>query len=380
MKKLAIIIFNFLVYFSIYSQNIPTILIDGQPAVATGFTDSPYWLKEGQTLDKGVSVNSISVIQYNIASSPSGGNLLQFEGVINVTSQQTVPLGKAWKIESVAIDPSAIIFGGDNLGNHTATTNLNMSNYKIYNLADPNDLNHAVNVKTIENNTLQFAIDNGTTNAYSVNLSPAPLSYVTGMLVSFKANSSNTGPATLNVNGLGPKPIRKQSNFDLIANDIKLNQIVTVIYDGNNFQMTSIVGNDAQLPSGAVVLLYADETTSTYSVNSPGGTNNSVKSYTLPNNTYSKILIETEGTITVGANGGSTNTGTVTITVGGNDDKSTNLSRPVSDYASWTVPYALKTSIIQQASTTIAIKASLSLGGSTSGSISVKSLRVYGIY
>jgi len=384
MKKIAsmTVLLALILCFSIKSnaQSVPTIIIDGQASVATGFTNSPYWLGEGQTLESGISVNSISVLQYNIASSALGGNSLQFESVISVTTQQTVPQNKAWKIESVAIDPSAIIFGGDNLGNHTATTDLNMSAFQIQNLAAPNNLNHAINAETIEKNLLQFALDNGTANAYAVNLSPAPLAYTTGMLVSFIASSANTGASTINVNGLGVKAIKKQSNFDLIANDIKANQIVTVVYDGTNFQMTSIVGNDAQLPIGAVILLYSDETTATYTVGSPGGTNSSMKTYNLANNTYSKIIIESEGTIYVGANGGSTNTGTVTITVGGSDNKATNFSRNVSAGDNWTVPYAVKTSIVQPSLTTIAIKGSLSLGGSCNGTITVRSLRIYGVY
>jgi hypothetical protein len=63
------------------------------------------------------------------------------------------------------------------------------------------------------------------------------------MVVNFIVTNANTVAVTLNVNGLGQKSILKNGNLALIANDIKANQIVSVIYDGTNFQMVSQTGN-----------------------------------------------------------------------------------------------------------------------------------------
>lgn len=85
----------------------------------------------------------------------------------------------------------------------------------------------------------QYAADAEASDAYVVTLDPAPAAYFAGMKVNFKANTANTGAATLNVNTLGAKTIKKQHDQDLKNNDIESGQIVTVVYDGTNFQMQS---------------------------------------------------------------------------------------------------------------------------------------------
>jgi hypothetical protein len=57
------------------------------------------------------------------------------------------------------------------------------------------------------------------------------------MSVQFRALAANTGSSTLNVNGLGARNLKKSVNTDLTAGDILEGQIVSVIYDGTNFQI-----------------------------------------------------------------------------------------------------------------------------------------------
>lgn len=87
--------------------------------------------------------------------------------------------------------------------------------------------------------TARYAADAGANDSYAVTLSPAPTAYTTGQVVNFKANTANTGAATLNVNSLGAKTIKKLGSIDLSTNDILASQIVSVIYDGTNFQLLS---------------------------------------------------------------------------------------------------------------------------------------------
>jgi len=86
-----------------------------------------------------------------------------------------------------------------------------------------------------------YAADAGSSDTYVITLSPAPTAYTIGMVVNFKANTLNTGTATINVNALGAVTIKKQYNQDLATGDIVANQIVSLIYDGTNFQMQSPV-------------------------------------------------------------------------------------------------------------------------------------------
>jgi hypothetical protein len=83
--------------------------------------------------------------------------------------------------------------------------------------------------------------DTGTLNNYIVNPRPAITSYTDGLRISFKAASSNTGVCSINVNGLGPKLIKKNVNIDLSSGDILAGQIVDVAYDGVNFQLKNVI-------------------------------------------------------------------------------------------------------------------------------------------
>lgn len=94
-------------------------------------------------------------------------------------------------------------------------------------------------VTAVQNYSYVYAADSVGTDSYAITLSPAPAAYATGQTFFFKAGTANTGAATLNVNGLGAKTIKKGYNSDLVTGDILANQIVQVTYDGTNFQMMS---------------------------------------------------------------------------------------------------------------------------------------------
>lgn len=88
-----------------------------------------------------------------------------------------------------------------------------------------------------------YAADGSGSDTYTITPDPAITDYVAGQIFQFKANTANTGAATLNVNAKGAKTIKKNYDQDLADNDIKAGQIVNVIYDGTNFQLLSPVSN-----------------------------------------------------------------------------------------------------------------------------------------
>lgn len=89
-----------------------------------------------------------------------------------------------------------------------------------------------------------YAADSVGTDSYAITVTPAPTALSTGDVFVFKAGTANTGAATLNVNSLGAKTIKKKNDQDLVTGDIELNQIVTVVYDGTNMQMQSQVASE----------------------------------------------------------------------------------------------------------------------------------------
>jgi hypothetical protein len=84
--------------------------------------------------------------------------------------------------------------------------------------------------------------------AYTCSISPAPAALVTGATYYFVADVANTAAASINFNSLGAKTVVKMPGgvtTDLVANDIRANQVVVMRYDGSNMQMISQVGNAA---------------------------------------------------------------------------------------------------------------------------------------
>jgi hypothetical protein len=118
-----------------------------------------------------------------------------------------------------------------------------------------------------------YGADGGSTDAYAISMSPTVTVLGIGELINFKANTANTGAATLNVDGLGAVPILKNGATALATNDILAGQIVTVIYDGTNFQMQSQVGNAAAITGGRLISRQILTSGSSATYTKPGGVN-----------------------------------------------------------------------------------------------------------
>jgi hypothetical protein len=92
----------------------------------------------------------------------------------------------------------------------------------------------------------EYAADAGANDSYAITLSPAITTYVTGTRYRFKANTANTGAATLDINAVGAQAIKKVAGGVTTAlddSDIRAGQMVEVVWDGTNFQMISASGN-----------------------------------------------------------------------------------------------------------------------------------------
>jgi hypothetical protein len=98
-----------------------------------------------------------------------------------------------------------------------------------------------LDIADYQNGTKVWGASSTGSDAYAITLSPAPAALLNSMSFRFQADVTNTGPATLDVNGLGAKTIKKQHDRDLADGDIEAGQIVVVCYDGTNFQMDSQV-------------------------------------------------------------------------------------------------------------------------------------------
>lgn len=83
----------------------------------------------------------------------------------------------------------------------------------------------------------------GTATAYVLTYGAAPAAYAKGVVIRFYAHITNTGAATLNINGLGAKSLFSWHGVALTAGQIKAGSIIEVAYNGTNFV---VISNEVQ--------------------------------------------------------------------------------------------------------------------------------------
>jgi hypothetical protein len=96
--------------------------------------------------------------------------------------------------------------------------------------------------------------DGGAANTYTlVPVDPLP-GYKPRMLAVFVPIAANTGPATLNISGLGAKPILSVSGAPLVAGDLTAGRFYSTFYDGAAFRLDNVTQNyvDQLVISGTV--------------------------------------------------------------------------------------------------------------------------------
>jgi len=86
-------------------------------------------------------------------------------------------------------------------------------------------------------------VDGGAANAYTLAPATQLAAYSPRMLVVFAPLATNTGECTLNISGLGAKPVVSVSNAPLRAGDLAAGRIYTVFWDGTKFRLDSITQN-----------------------------------------------------------------------------------------------------------------------------------------
>ena len=141
------------------------------------------------------------------------------------TSSGTVTIGGSSTQYIIIGDGSAtkIIQMGDNSGTPTGSVLMGGS--------------------VVTNGSFNYAADAGANDTYAITLSPVPTAYTAGMYICFKANTANTGAASVNVNGMGAQTITKRVSTVLADNDIGAGQLCLIVYNGSNFVLMNPLVN-----------------------------------------------------------------------------------------------------------------------------------------
>jgi hypothetical protein len=99
----------------------------------------------------------------------------------------------------------------------------------------------------------------GSGNAYTAtnNAVGTWSAYAAGDFIGLLANHTNTGAATINVDGLGAKNIVTNDGGALIAGDLTSGALVLLLYDGTSFQLVGSFASGSYQPLDATLTALA---------------------------------------------------------------------------------------------------------------------------
>ena len=116
-------------------------------------------------------------------------------------------------------------------------------------------------LKSIRSQYLNFAIDTGAANAMVISLSPALDAYSAGTPLHVLVAHNNTGPATIQANGLGVRGVKRPDGSDLQANDLVGGMVANLIDTGSVYQLQNAVqGTSGGSSTYTVGIPYAGDT------------------------------------------------------------------------------------------------------------------------
>jgi len=118
---------------------------------------------------------------------------------------------------------------------------------KVTGIQEVNGPTDAVSAEAIQRGNLVCASTvSGSANAIVLQFTPGISALHPGTMLTFKSGAANTGAVTVDVDGAGPMAaisVKKNVSDDLAADDIRLGQMVSIIYDGAAFQLLAGAGS-----------------------------------------------------------------------------------------------------------------------------------------
>lgn len=146
-----------------------------------------------------------------------------------------------------------------------------------------------------------LAVTASGTDTYTAGTTPALTAYTTNDRFYVKFTNANTGAATLNIDGLGAKALKKQGTTALSSGDIAAGQIVELVYDGTNFQIVGGGGGGSGsgisgLTAGRVAIAASatsltDDSDLTFSGSTLTATNLAISQGAITSGSYTPTLV-----------------------------------------------------------------------------------------
>lgn len=138
-------------------------------------------------------------------------------------------------------------------GQTVATANLPMGTFKHTNVGNASARNHYAAAGQVQDFSLQTLGSVSGTNTITGSLNPAITAYAPGMVVVFEVAITNTGSATIAINGLAATLIAKENNAALIAGDLIAGTYAALVYDSTSNVFSLLNPKSATLNTGVAI-------------------------------------------------------------------------------------------------------------------------------
>ena len=151
-------------------------------------------------------------------------------------------VSSTWANTTLSDIGAALTQSLSNDGQTPVVANLPMATFKHTNVAPGYALTDYARYDQLQNSTPQWMGTATGTDAIKATLTPAPTALTEGMTLRFLSAGANaTTAVTLQINALTAVSVVKNGAAPLAVGDIPANGIVTVTYDGTNFQLVTVI-------------------------------------------------------------------------------------------------------------------------------------------
>lgn len=141
-------------------------------------------------------------------------------------------------------------------GQAPATGNIPMANHKFTGMMIGSDATDSITLGQAQASAYAYLGNVAGTNEITATVSPTFVSYIKGQVFRFIAAGSNTIATTININGVGAKNIFKNGSTPLEVGDIIAGSLITVVYDGTQFQLQAGTGSGGASAGGSIFVNY----------------------------------------------------------------------------------------------------------------------------
>jgi microcystin-dependent protein len=103
---------------------------------------------------------------------------------------------------------------------------------------------------------VNYGVDTGSINTYVVTLNPPAAEYANGFYLAFSPLATNTGPSSINVNGLGSVQIQESNGSALLPQRLIVGTVYEMIFVNNSFRIMApappLIGEIKMLGGAAI--------------------------------------------------------------------------------------------------------------------------------